>query len=132
MKRTIIIIASAILLTTTTSVAARGYGHHGHGYRHHGHGYYGHYRHRGHHPAYFFGGLVLGSLLSTPRYPAAPVVYPAPPVRVIHRTSPPPPVAHAPISRRLLRDLHGNCFERKTDKAGNELRVQLPASECAW
>jgi hypothetical protein len=32
----------------------------------------------------------------------------------------------------LLRDISGNCFERKIDARGSELRIQLPASECAW
>jgi len=32
--------------------------------------------------------------------------------------------------RSLLRDLEGNCFERSTDDLGNEIRIQIPGSEC--
>ncbi len=30
----------------------------------------------------------------------------------------------------LLRDVHGRCFERETDRYGNETRTELPASAC--
>jgi hypothetical protein len=30
----------------------------------------------------------------------------------------------------LLRDIHGNCFERSYDNQGREIRVQLPAAAC--
>jgi hypothetical protein len=41
-------------------------------------------------------------------------------------------VVAAPQGRHLLRDLNGNCFERTTDANGNELRTELPPSQCNW
>ncbi|MBT4255337.1 MAG: hypothetical protein HOD87_04670 [Gammaproteobacteria bacterium] len=86
----------------------------------------------------FLGGIVVGSLLSTPRYSYRR------PERVVYRSAPvvrereviyapqssstgPAPIASG---RRLLRDLEGNCFERVIDEEGNEVRVQLEAQEC--
>ena len=98
-----------------------------------------HYRHDRHHDSSsFVGGLVLGSLLSYPRYSSGnydSVVYrSAPVVRerevvYVNRSSPTPAVGSG---RRLLRDLEGNCFERNIDQQGNEIRVQLDASECKF
>ncbi len=102
---------------------------------------YGNYYNRRHdHDAgYFVGGLVLGSLLSAPRYPPPPVE------RVIYRSAPAvttrevvvvnnTAATRAPVAsgRRLLRDLEGNCFERVIDAEGNEIRVQLAAEECSF
>lgn len=141
---------TSLLLVLSTGVSARGYGHgygygnhgyghsYGHGYRHHGygHGYrgfrqygYGGYGHHGGHASYLLGGLLLGTLLDPPQYSPPPHVVYAPPATT---TVAPVRQAQAPISRRLLRDINGNCFERKIDAAGSELRIQLPAGDCAW
>jgi hypothetical protein len=95
------------------------------------------YRHRDNEAGIFVGGLVLGSLLTRPYYSR-------PPERVIYRSV---PVVQRPevivvrdadrvtpssTGRRLLRDLDGNCFEIERDEAGNEIRVQLDASECRF
>ena len=34
--------------------------------------------------------------------------------------------------RRLLRDLEGKCYERAENTAGEELRIELDAAECAY
>ena len=33
-------------------------------------------------------------------------------------------------ARSLLRDIHGDCFERTYNRSGRETRIQLPASAC--
>ena len=123
----VMICVTSLLLAVSNGTAARGYGHgYGHGHRHHGDG------HHGSHAGYLFGGLLLGSILAQPRY--------APPPRVVYvplpTTTPVVPARHVPtqatISRRLLRDINGNCYERKIDQTGTELRIQLLGSECAW
>ena len=124
----LLVCVTSLLLVVSTGASARGYGHHGygHGYRHSGYG------HHGSDAGYLFGGLLLGSILAQPRY--------APPPRVVYVPQPTTTTVvaahHVPtqatISRRLLRDINGNCFERKIDPAGTELRIQLPATECAW
>lgn len=87
----------------------------------------------------FVGGMVLGSLLTYPRYSPPPVervIYRSEPivqtreVVVVNKTS----SARQPVAsgRRLLRDLEGNCFERVIDDEGNEIRVQLDAEECSF
>ncbi len=124
-----------------------GYGYAGHGNYWHGyrgyyapayHGYYApayygyapyypyyHHNNNNNSAAYLVGGLVVGSLLtnayihSQPAYSTQTVVQPT-------------QVVAPAQGRRLLRDLNGDCFERTTDAAGNELRTQLPASECNW
>lgn len=92
-------------------------------------------RYRRHSSGSFLGGLVVGSLLNYPRYYERPI-YRSVPVIDTYRSgsrnvrvygTAPAPVASG---RRLLRDLEGNCFERNVDEEGNEVRVQLEASEC--
>lgn len=84
----------------------------------------------------FVGGVVLGSLLSQP-------VRERSVERVVYRTQPAPrtrEVVYAVESRRtsvssrrrLLRDLEGNCFERTTNAAGDEVRIELDPAECAF
>ncbi|MDA0823842.1 MAG: hypothetical protein O3C28_15690 [Proteobacteria bacterium] len=131
------------LLIVTNSASAGGYGRGGYG--HHGHGHGGH--HYGSNAGFLVGGLLLGSLLSQPRYPAVQyypspqVVYVQRPVQTVVSYAPPPVATYAPprsapisglVGRRLLRDINGNCFERKTNQQGTELQVQLPPGECVW
>lgn len=145
MKKWIVMGMVALFVVASNPALARGYGH---GYRHsYGHGGggwghrgfngYGHHRgyygHRGGHAGYLVGGLVLGALLAPPRYVAPPTVIYAPSVPAPAPVSTPVVTPRqATVSRRLLRDINGNCFERKIDPQGTELRVELPASECAW
>ena len=113
-----------------------GYGNYWRGYRPYRYApYYGYYNNNhSDEAAYLVGGLVVGSLLTnayyrsqqTPVYTTQTVVQPAP--VVVQSTQ----VVGQGQGRRLLRDLNGDCFERTTDAAGNELRTQLPASECNW
>ncbi len=113
-----------------------GYGTYWRGYRPYRYApYYGYYNNNDNdEAAYLVGGLVVGSLLTnayyrsqqTPVYTTQTVVQPAP--VVVQSTQ----VVVQGQGRRLLRDLNGDCFERTTDAAGNELRTQLPASECNW
>ncbi|PCI73886.1 MAG: hypothetical protein COB20_15720 [SAR86 cluster bacterium] len=102
---------------------------------------YGNYysRHRGYDSGSFLGGLVLGSLFSSPRYSSRnveTVVYrnaPATRTReIVYVEQSQTRSTAAPIAsgRRLLRDLEGNCFERIVDEQGDEIRVQLEAQEC--
>ncbi len=100
------------------------------------------YRRRGRRHSYdsgsFVGGLVLGSLLSYPRYSNRryeTVTYRSAPItrtREVVYVNRSTPASNAPVAsgRRLLRDLEGNCFERVVDEEGNEVRLQLEASEC--
>ena len=131
MKTLINALTIVFLLVASGAVSAGGYGHYG--YRHHGYGYGGH--HFGSHAGLLVGGLVLGTLLSAPRYSGpgyisrSHVVYAPQPITTVRHVSSAPPVR---IARRLLRDINGYCFERKIDASGTELRIQLPASDCAW
>ena len=98
------------------------------GYRH---GHYG-----SHDAGAFVGGLVLGSLISAPSYsyPRYETVrYVSRPVsRTVYIKEAVTRPAAIASGRRLLRDLEGNCFERVVDDNGDEIRVQLDASECAF
>lgn len=88
---------------------------------------------RRHSSGSFFGGLVLGSLLSYPRVHERTIYRPIPVVDTYSTGAGNVTVySTAPVAsgRRLLRDLEGNCFERNIDEEGNEIRVQLDASEC--
>ena len=90
---------------------------------------YGHYGYRRHNDlGYLVGGLVLGSLLGSSSY-REPLTRTREIVYVKQSAS-----RSAPLNtgRRLLKDLQGNCFERKSDGNGNEIRVQLEASECSF
>ncbi|MEY4641918.1 MAG: hypothetical protein RLZZ227_1912 [Pseudomonadota bacterium] len=49
-------------------------------------------------------------------------IAPAPRTRVITRSN--------PAGTSLLRDIDGRCFERETDRNGNERRMELPSSAC--
>jgi hypothetical protein len=135
----------------------RGYGDYNHHYNHHrNHRYNSYYhnsrnwRHRNsfhlsynnhyshHRHNNLVGGLVLSSLLSYPRYSSNhydTVVYKSTPVthtrKVVYVDKPVYRNTTLVTSgRRLLRDLEGNCFERITSEAGDEIRVQLEAEEC--
>ncbi len=102
-------------------------------------GGYPRYRYRNHRydAGSFVGGLVLGSLLS-PGYSHRhydSVTYTRPVTRtrrVIVRQAPATAASSAATGRRLLRDLEGNCYERITDEDGNEVRIQLEATACAF
>jgi hypothetical protein len=101
--------------------------------------YYGYPQHKNNNNsndswAYALGGLVLGSVLTNAynqnRAPQPQTVL----VEQTTTTYQPVQVQRTVVMqpRRLLRDLNGNCYERITDAAGNELRNQLPPSECNW
>jgi len=122
----------------------RGYSpfHYGYGRRHfagsYGH-YYLRYRHRHRHwdSGSFVGGIVLGSLLSQPRrshrhYDTVTYRRPVTTTREVVYVNRNSQGSSSPVAsgRRLLKDLEGNCFERIVDEDGNEIRVQLPSSEC--
>ena len=122
---------------------SRGYNPYHYGYRrgrgysnyYYGNRYYGGHRYDS---GSFFGGLVLGSLLSYPRYSSKrynTVTYRSQPVTqtrevVVVNNSTSGNSTPVASGRRLLRDLEGNCFERVVDEEGNEIRIQLEASEC--
>lgn len=108
-------------------------------YRYNRYDYHGH----GSDAASFVGGVVLGSLLTdsfsrdyTPAY-SRPVVTRQVtrvierPVQVVRVESPGRTVSSR-SEPYLLRDLQGNCFEVARDDAGNQVRTQLPDSECAF
>lgn len=77
---------------------------------------------------YLLGGIVLGSLLSYPSY-REPVTR----IReIVYVKESSPRTTTAATGRHLLKDLEGNCFERVTDEDGNEVRIQLEASECSF
>ena len=84
----------------------------------------------------FVGGVVLGSLLTQP-------VRERSVERVVYRTQPvtrarevvyagEPRRVSTSSRRSLLRDIEGNCFERTVNSAGDEVRVELDPSECAY
>ena len=73
-------------------------------------------------PAYLVGGLVLGALLAN-AFPGS-----GPTSNYSSEQSTPTTAQ----GRRLFRDANGNCYERRTDGAGNELSTELPPSACNW
>jgi hypothetical protein len=133
------IATAALLASAPASAGDRGHGYYGYGKYGHSYGRYRGYHHpRYYHPrkygrhhyhggndgAYLLGGIVIGSILTHALIaPPAPTVY-APPRRVVYEG--------APVSRRLFRDIDGNCFERRNDSVGGELLIELPPQECAW
>jgi len=95
-------------------------------------GYYGYpyYHHNNDNhsdwPAYLAGGLIVGALLTNAynnSHATNAYAYP--------QTTPATPIGSVQ-GRHLLRDLNGKCYERQTDANGNEMRTELPPSECNW
>ena len=140
-NRTLVITLTCIVVGGATLPAQAGY-HRGHGYGwggydHYYDGYHSHrhHRHRYHRrsdrrAAYLAGGLLLGSLIThaayahkqralEPRYEHRPLA------RGSASSSP-------PVSRRLLLDRDGNCFERQRGANGAEVLLELNPTECAW
>lgn len=103
--------------------------------------YYGNnyrYRNSGRGSGDFVGGLVLGSLLSYPRYRESSyerVSYRTRPVtqarEVVYRNNRTVTTSATP-KRRLLRDLQGDCFEVVISPNGDEIRSQLDSLECSF
>jgi hypothetical protein len=149
-------LVAALLVGSTEALAGNGgyhggYNGHGGNYKHggyygHGGGYYyrpGYYRYPyygypyyGYHQNnnnynngvyYALGGLVLGSILTNTYYQNRVATQPV----YVQQTYQPARVV-VPQGRHLVRDLNGNCFERTTDAAGNELRTELPPADCNW
>ena len=136
MRSLLVIFVSALIVTASVDASARGYGgrHYGGHYRGYSGGYYGGHHHN--YAPYFVGGMLLGAMLTPPRYypPPTQVVYVQRPTvvaapQVVYAQ---PQASPSAVGRRLLRDLNGDCFERRFDGSGNELRTQLPAAECVW
>jgi hypothetical protein len=146
----LVTVLMAFLAGSTQALAGGGHGHGGYSGCGHGCGggyyprggyyyprggyYYGPYY--GHHNnnnnsnssvAYALGGLVLGGLLTNAYNQSR-----APRTVYVQQAQPAQVVAAPQQGRRLVRDLSGNCYERTTDSAGNELRTELPASACNW
>lgn len=97
------------------------------------------YRYRGSYDSGFTTGFLYGSVLGSaagawyePRYSnRTTVIYKEPTVVYVNEISRPTGrIQGTPVARSLLRDIHGDCFERTTDVNGRETRVQLPASAC--
>jgi hypothetical protein len=106
--------------------------HHYHHPRKHRHRF-DHRRHRGHRDgAYLLGGIVIGSILTHAL--TTPPAYAAPPRTARYETARYETARYETrvVGRRLFRDIHGNCFERRPDGSGVELLIELPAHECAW
>jgi hypothetical protein len=124
------------MLPGPAEAKGKGKGHHGYQHHHyhrdykprvrpqHHHHYHHHYhksKRRSNEGAYLLGGIVIGSVLT--HVIQQPRSHYAPAPAVVH---------HAPsYGRRLFRDAHGNCFERRGDGAG-EVLIPLPSWECAW
>ena len=130
MKRLVAgLVASALLIATPAAFAGDRGWHGGHGY-HGGYRYYGGHHHNNNNNdddwAWALGGLVLGGIVGhgISQAHAQPAVIQSTPVY----SQPYPPAT----GRRLLRDLQGRCYDIGTDAAGNELRTELPPSECNW
>ncbi|MGI9296048.1 MAG: hypothetical protein ACR2PS_18850 [Pseudomonadales bacterium] len=142
-----VLVTISMLATSPTTLAGGGhaYGHYGHygydGYRgghHRGHGrYYRPYRrahrHRSHRGEYLVGGILLGSLIANSvhrahsyphRYVERRVYQPTRTVYTERRTE--------TVSRRLLRDVNGDCFELHTAEDGSEVRNPIAREECSW
>ena len=145
-----IVFSVAGTMVVALSLLSAPQAHAGGKYRHYDHGYhYGydryhydrrshrrHYRHKRYHRknrdgAYLLGGLALGALITHAwhqpnrhhnRHHSDQYDHHTR-TRVVHRD--------APVSRRLFRDRNGNCFER-IRQGGEELLVELSASECRW
>ncbi len=132
MKRLLTTCLAAVLLASSAATLAGGYRGHGHSSSNRG--------------AYLAGGILLGSVLTRAFFPrpAPEVIYiprPAPEVIYIERRPLRSPrviyeesrtVVMPPAGRQLVRDLDGNCFERRFDRDGTELRSQIPATKCDW
>jgi len=93
-----------------------------------GYPYYGYPQHKNNNNsnssvAYAIGGLALGAILMNAYSQSRAPSY------TQQQTYQAPPAAQG---RHLVRDLNGNCYERTTDAAGNELRTELPPSACNW
>ena len=142
MKKLIPALIALMLITFSYDASASDRHHrrsHHYSYGHSfGHHYGGHHFSFGHHysghhsdAGWLLGGLVLGSVLSRPRYrydySSEPVVRTREIVYVKDRSTNSTKVI---TGRRLWKDLEGNCFERTVDEDGNELRVQLDPGEC--
>ena len=155
MKTTTLIlltVLAALLCQTASADGRRGRGydrHYNYGYRsrnYYGNHYYGHrgsyigfsYGGGHHHDSFstssFLGGLVLGSILTYPRYSKTHNSYRSTPVNsssqvtVISRTSP----ATVVPGRRLLRDLEGRCYDILRDENGYEIRTELEPEACSF
>jgi hypothetical protein len=111
---------------------------HGGGYGYyHPVGYYPYYPYYGYHHNnnnynngiyYALGGLVLGGLLTNTYYQNHVVTQPV----YVQQTYQPAAVIAVPQGRHFVKDLNGNCYERTTDGAGNEMRTELPPANCNW
>lgn len=135
----------ALLATSPTTFAGggHGYGHHGYdGYRgghYRGHG--GYYarpyrsarRHRSHHGEYLVGGILLGSLIANSVHRAHSYQRPYverrvyQPTRTVYTER-----SSETVTRRLLRDVNGDCFELYTAQDGSEVRESIAREECSW
>jgi len=98
-------------------------------------GYYPYYQHHNNDnhsdwPAYLAGGLIVGALLTNAYNQSQANVYSYPQASY-PQTAPATPMGSVQ-GRHLLRDLNGKCYERQTDANGNEMRTELPPSECNW
>ena len=94
-------------------------------------GYYPYYQHHNNNnhsdwPAYLAGGLIVGALAMNAYNHSQTTTH------TYTQTTPAAPVGSSVQGRHLLRDLSGKCYERQTDANGNEMRTELPASECNW
>jgi hypothetical protein len=94
-----------------------------------GYGYYPYYHHNNNNnsdwPAYLAGGLIVGALAANAYNNSQARTYSYP------QAAPATPIGSVQ-GRHLLRDLNGKCYERQTDANGNEMRTELPPSECNW
>lgn len=124
MKQLFIFLISALMLFSTSTVFAGGNN------RHYGHHSSHHYGHRSNHGTYLLGGFLLGSLLTDVyhrshyyrSYPVERRIYYTP--QVVDRN------LEVPANYYLFQDMQGNCFKIQTLENGDELRSELPRSEC--